>query len=209
MSLGRHVERRAHHRAGAGHAVLFVVQRVELRHAEIEYLHEVALAGVIAHQEDVVGLEVAMNDARQMRHLESRQELLHDGHEIARGDAAAMFDALTERLALEELHHHVEAAVVHRAQVEHLDDVLAADASRRLRLALEALHGVGAFGDGWQQHLDGDAAMDARVLALVYRSHRAAAELADDAVLAVEDLAGVKGHGWDRVDVEGRTTVKH
>ena len=42
-------------------------------------------------------------------------------------------------LAVEELHDHEAIAVGERAEVEHLDDVIVADAARGLRLALEAL----------------------------------------------------------------------
>ena len=103
-------------------------------------------------------------------------------------------DALRQRLAVEELHHHVAVAVGQRAEVEHLEDVIAADAAGRLRLALEALHRLGVVRDGGVQHLDGDAAPDADVLALVDGAHAAFADHFDDAVLTIEDLAGFEGH---------------
>ena len=44
-------------------------------------------------------------------------------------------------------------------------------------------------GDRGVQHLDRDAAVDARVLALVDGAHAALADQADDAVLPVDDVA--------------------
>ena len=46
-------------------------------------------------------------------------------------------------LAIEELHDHEAVAVGERAEIEHLEDVIVADAAGGLRLALEALHRVG------------------------------------------------------------------
>ena len=69
-----------------------------------------------------------------------------------------------------------------------------ADAPGRLRLALEALHRVGVARLRCVQHLDRDAAADADVLALVDRAHAALAEQADDAVLALDDLADFERH---------------
>ena len=51
-----------------------------------------------------------------------------------------------EAVPVEELHHHVAIAVGQVAQIEHLDDVLGADASGRLGFALEALHRVLVLG---------------------------------------------------------------
>ena len=69
-----------------------------------------------------------------------------------------------------------------------------ADAPGRLRFAFEALDGVLVLGDASVQHLDGHAAMDADVLALVDGAHAAFADQPDDAVLAVDDFAGRQCH---------------
>jgi hypothetical protein len=177
----------SHHRAGGGHAHL-AVERIELRYTEVEDLHEVALAGDLLAQEDVVRLQIAMDDARAVRSFEAGEQLLDDRRDLARGDATTRVDALGQRHAVEELHHHVERAVRQRSEIQHLDDVLRPDASGRLGFALEALHGVGARGQRGQQHLDGHLAMDADVRALVHGTHRAAANLAHDAILPVDDL---------------------
>ena len=54
-----------------------------------------------------------------------------------------MLDHVAEVLALEVLHHHVRAAVLELADVEHARDVLAAQARRGARLALEAAERLG------------------------------------------------------------------
>ena len=74
--LGRHVERRSDRRAAAGDArTADVVQ--QLRHAEVEELHEER--AVVAHrEEDVRGLEVAMDDAGRVCLLEAARHLVTD-----------------------------------------------------------------------------------------------------------------------------------
>ena len=86
-------------------------------------------------------------------------------------------------VALEELHRHVEEAVL-LPEVVHGDDVRVVEERRRLRLALEALQGLVAGGDPGAERLQGHEAVEDRVPGLVDLAHRAAAELADDLVLA-------------------------
>src|SRR6185436_17078534 len=103
------------------------------------------------------------------------------------GHAAAL-EALLERLAVEVLHDHEAVAVRCGAAVEHLDDVVRADAAGRLGLALEA-PGVLGVALLLVEHLHRDRALDAHVLADVHGAHPPAAEHAAQAVLAVEGLA--------------------
>ena len=166
----------------------------ELRHAEVDDLHEVA-AGLRALEEDVVRLEIAVNDAGDVRGAEPVEQLEHH----RRGDRwgvrrPARLDALRERLAVEELHDHVPLAARELAEIEHLDDVLGADVSRRLGLALEPLARRRVVRDARVQHLDGHAMANADVLAFVDRTHTALAEQPDDPVLVVEERSELELH---------------
>ncbi len=138
-----------------------------------------------------------MDDPGGVRRGEAFEQLVRDGRELLAGvSAASRADAGAQALALEELHHEVALAVGERAEIEDFDDVLGADAAGRLGLALEARHGLALFGDARVQDLDGHLAVDSGVLPLVNGTHSAFAEQADDAVLAVDDLAGTQ-HGRD------------
>jgi hypothetical protein len=64
------------------------------------------------------------------------------------------------------------------------DDVRVVEQRRRLRLALEALQGLVPGRDVRVERLERDEAVEDRVPGLVDLAHRAAAELADDLVLA-------------------------
>jgi hypothetical protein len=72
--------------------------------------------------------------------------------------------------------------------------VIGPDATRGLRLALEALNGVDVGGGAGVQDLDGYAAVDTYVLALVDGAHPTFAEQPDNPILTFDDLAGLEGH---------------
>src|SRR5690606_16027326 len=134
--LRRHVVGRTHDRARARHAEL-AAHGAELRDAEVEQLHEVALPLLAADEVHVVWLQIAMDDASGVRRPQPFEHLYGDGIHLRRGEAPAVVDATAERLAIHELHDHVALAVGELAEIEHLDDVLRPDAPRSLRFALE------------------------------------------------------------------------
>ena len=76
--LGRHVGRRAQHRAGLGHRAA-----LDPGDAEIGDLQP-ALAG----QHDVGRLDVAMHHAALVAELQPGEQLLHDPHDVGEREAA-------------------------------------------------------------------------------------------------------------------------
>jgi hypothetical protein len=72
--LGRHVVGRSEHAALDRRAAGV---RAEFRDAEIEHLHELVALGAL-DDEDVLGLEIAMDDVVVMRHLEGARALHRD-----------------------------------------------------------------------------------------------------------------------------------
>ena len=140
------------------------------------------------------GFKIAVDDARGVRGRQTHQDLLGKRHELARRESTLALNARRERLAVEELHDHEAVVVGQRAEVEHLENVIAADAAGRLRFALEPLHRLGVGRGGRVQDLDGDAAPNANVLALVHGAHAAFADQADDAVLTLDNLADFERH---------------
>src|SRR5690606_17470602 len=191
--LRGHVIGGPHHRSRASHREL-TVDVAELRDPEIQDLDEVPLPGAVRDQEDVVGLQVPMDDARLVGGAQALQQLEHDPHDVVPLQAPPRLDAFAQGLALEELHHHVAIAVGQVAEIQHLHDVLGSDAPRCLRLALEALHRVLRPSDLGVQHLDGHAAVDPRVLAFVHGAHPSFAEETDDPVLLVDDVVRSQRH---------------
>ncbi len=151
-----------------------------LRDAEVEDLDDVALP-VALDQHDVLGLEVAMDDAGGVRVLEPAQDLAMD-RERPRGRHRPGRDRLGQRLARQELHHQEQRALGRAAEVGDGDDVRVREPAGRLGLALEAARELFLAAQLGQQHLDREIAPHHRVLGAVHGAHAADADAADDAV---------------------------
>ncbi len=164
----------------------------ELGDAEVDELHEVGAAGLRAEDEDVLGLEIAVDDARGVGRHQRREKLSGDGRHLLGRQLAVPLDPLGERLAVEKFHDHEAVAVGQRPEVEHLEDVVVADLAGGLRLPLEPADDVDVARGVGVEDLDGHTAADEDVLPLVHGPHAAGPDETGDAVLAVDDLSGLE-----------------
>jgi hypothetical protein len=146
----------------------------DLRDAEVEHLHGAGLG-----DEDVVGLEIAVDDAELVRGDERAHDRDDQLDRAADRELLAALDQLLQRLALQVLEHH-EGRLPVLADLVDDDDVLVAAARGRARLDEEALRQLGLRG---RQELDRDAATELGVAREVDHAHAALAELADQLVL--------------------------
>ncbi len=140
------------------------------------------------HEEEVRGLEIAVDDVERVRLGERAARLVGEGHGLLPGElAAALAGERGDVGALQVLHHHEGRAVLQRVDVHHAHDVLAGEAERGARLAEHARgHGV-VVEERRVQHLDRDELVEAEVARLEHEAHAAAAEDALDRVFARED----------------------
>jgi hypothetical protein len=189
--LRRHVERRAQDHAGLGQARRVGLAGVglpqRLRDAEVDDLDEVLV--LAAEQEDVVGFDVAVDDALGVGGAERRGDLPGDVGDPGLGQRALAVEQLGQRLTLEELHHDEGPAVVGLAEVGDVDDVLVADRRRQPGLLLEARDHLLLARVLVEQDLDRDPLADERVGRLVDRAHAALADLAGHHVAARQGRA--------------------
>ncbi len=145
------------------------------------------------HQEDVLGLEIAVHDAGAVGGGERRTDLAHDRQHLVERHRAAC-DALRERFALEVVEHEVRHAVRRDVVVDHPDDVGVVELGGDLGLALEPSDDVDVLELGVQD-LDRDPlARQAVVACQKHRAHPAAAEQRLDLV----------GIGNDRPHIDDR-----
>ena len=113
---GRHVRRRSHDdsrrrvRAYRGDGFVRAARQCilfDLREAEIHQLRVAVLA-----QHDVLGLDVAVDDARDVRGREGAGHLAGDVDRFAERDGGRRrLQPLAQRLAVDELRHHERLAV--------------------------------------------------------------------------------------------------
>ena len=175
--LGAHVERRAEDHAGRGVGLGERGAGRRLRDAEVEHLRDLAL--VIAGEEDVGGLEVAVDEAGGVRHGEGAADLRGDRGDLARREGALAAEAAVQVLPLEQLHRDVGDAAPH-AVVEDLHDVGAPELGRGLGLALEAPRDLGRARGGRVHELERARRLELRVLRGPDGAHAPLAEGADE-----------------------------
>ena len=144
---------------------------------------------------DVLGLEVAVDDALLVRGGEALRDLLRDLDRARERQRAGRAQHLRQRLALDERHRQVLDAV-DLAEVVNADDVLVGDLAREHELALEALLELLRGGRirlrGRADHLDRDRDAELVIERLVDGAHAAGAEQLDDRVARADLLAGLK-----------------
>ena len=187
--LGRHVLGRAHHDPGDGEVLLPRVEAPRLGDPEVDELEDRPAAG--ERHEDVLGLEIAVDDAERVRRLERLEDLHRVLARRAHRELSLAVDDARERLALEQLHDDVGVPVRRAVDVDDLDDVRAADLRGDARLLQEALDQARAARELRVQHLDRDPGPEHGVQRLVDRAHPSVPQDADEAVLAVDDATDV------------------
>ncbi len=130
-----------------------------------------------------------MDDAELVRLGDREARLQHVVRHELRRHRPVRAQHRSEILAVEQLHHDVRRAVVERADIGHPAHVLAAQLSRRPRLAREALDDTGRVDHRGVQELERDRSAERQVRGGDDDAHTALAEHALDAVLARYDGA--------------------
>jgi hypothetical protein len=183
--LGRHVRGRPQQRSR---------QRVDgrpadrighLRDPEVDDLHAIATA--VRDEEQIVGLEIAMDDPARVGRRQRLGRLHADVDDGGGVQGATAGGPLAEGLALQQLHRHVRHPLRQQPHVEHLHHARMVDRERRARLVEEARGDRRVAHQLGPKDLDRDPAFQQRMTGLVHDAHPAPAQDADQGV--VVDLA--------------------
>jgi hypothetical protein len=143
---------------------------------------EVENFGVAAlGDENVRGLNVAMDDAFGVRGIQSVRDIDGEGKEIF-GVERMAGDAVLERLAVEKFHGDEGLAVL-LANVVNGADVRMIERGGGLGFALETGEGLRVARDVLREKFQRDETAEARVLGFVDDTHAATTEFFDDAVV--------------------------
>jgi hypothetical protein len=188
--LGAHVRGRAEH--GALHRLHELAARGadRLGDAEVEDLgHHVA--AVVEGEEDVPGLEIAVDDAAVVRLVEAARDERDPRGGLARAEAALALEAVVHALAFEHLHHDVGRAVVGLTHVVDVDDGGVLELAARLRFVEEALQGLVVRREALEQELHREVAIRQLVARGPDGPHPTGAEQPEEPVLAGNEVAGV------------------
>ena len=157
------------------------------REAEVEYFR-----AAVRGEEDVLGFQIAVDDAFCVRRGERVGDDGSDVDRVAPGHRAAA-QPPAQRFAFEQLHHGVGDALL-VADVENREDVGMRERRDGARFTLEAPQRVGIVRKVGRQDLDRHLAMETRVARAIDLAHPSCAQRTDDLVGA-ELRAGRKRHG--------------
>ena len=176
--LGRHVAWRAENRAhlrgrGVGQPRRGRL-RDEARQTEVEELHV-----TIGTHHDVLGLDVAMDDAGGVRDRKRPRELRAHARDRVGSDGTA--DERRERMAFHQLHGQ-EAPAVHVTDLVDGDDIRVVERRSGARLLLETTNRFSVAGERGPKQLQGNLAVKPRVVRLVHLAHPAPADERDDVI---------------------------
>ena len=204
--FGRHVADRAQHdargRAGGlrhGLRQFGPAEPVQLGKPEVDDLHVIA----VAHH-DVLGLEIAMHDARSVRLRKTLGDLVGDVGEPSRRQPA-VGQQIAQGLALHPFHGDERHAGL-MANVMDGQDVRMVQGGSRLGFLLEAMQTISIVGDtGWED-FDRDSAIEAGIERAVYLTHAACTERTDD-LIRTERGPCRKAHRTAFLAVEAGETV--
>lgn len=127
---------------------------------------------LVVGEQDVGGLEVAVDDAEGVGAVEGAGALAEDANDVDGRDPAAV-DAVGERLADEELHHQEGLAFVGDAEVVDLDGVAGAQLRGNLCLGEEPRAGVLAQGCGRREQLHREVRLERDVASAPDLTHAA------------------------------------
>src|SRR5262249_17033474 len=136
----------------------------------------------------VLGLEIAMHDARGVRVAAGLEDLHHDAH-AARRRHGVLAHLAVERAAVDVLHDDVGAALVD-AEIEDRHAAAVVQAGDGARLALEAGDRLGGGGGALVEELHGDELAQADALGPIHHAHAPGAEAIDDFPTVVDHFAG-------------------
>jgi len=130
----------------------------------------------------LAGLQIAMDDARPVRPVESRRDLDRDGERLADGERTFR-QPIGECLAFEVLHDEVRRPGLFTDVVQ-CADMGMVDPGNRAGLPIEALTEVRVRRKRGRQDLDGNGAIEPRVARFVDLSHPTGTDQRQDFVRA-------------------------
>ena len=170
---------------GPEHVPVGGARLVQRRHAEIEHLDAVRIAG-LSQKEKIVRLHVAVDDAGCVRGREPCRCLPRERErEVLRHRSFAP-QKLAECLAEQRFHHQVRASRRRLADIANLHHIRVVDAPRGIGLAVKALLLLAMLRCGRAQHLHRDGLVRFGILGQIDARSRTLVDVPVDLVARAE-----------------------
>jgi len=154
--------------------------------AEVDDLDEVD-AGAALIDDDVVGLEVGVDDAGEVRLFDPGERLHHDVDHALDRERVLGDEQLGQRRPLDVLHREIEQAIGRLAVIDDRDAVGVIEPRRAHRLVAEPLDHPRVGGQVLVQDLDGDGAAERDLVRAIHRAAAADPDTRRELELLTED----------------------
>jgi hypothetical protein len=166
----------------------------DFRDAEIENFD--VIRGVVrVEQDDVVGFDVAVDDAVSMTRVERGGRLADDAVDADGADRAFLNQHLPQAAPDEQLHDDVSRAVGVLAEIVNDHRVGVVEHRRRARLAVKTLARFFVFDHVGAQHFDRHGVSDMCAAGAVNLAHPAAAYALFQFIAPAEQASGLRADG--------------
>src|SRR5207249_2873515 len=166
------------------------------RHAHRQRDPEVRHHWLTLVEHDILGLDIAMDDAASVREVEGRGDRAGNAQGLVEWQLAFALQALAQALALDVRHHVIEEAIC-LPRIDQCQDVRVLKLCREADLSKEPLGAQDSRQLG-AEHLERDRAVVLEIASEIDRGHPTAAELTLDRVTTVEGVPqscrGIRGH---------------
>ena len=155
----------------------FAIATTQLRDAEVEDLGALGSIGLSGtFNEDVAGLEIAMNDAGRVSSDESFEDVLDDRPDFGERQILLALESIGETFTFELFEDEQVGVIGSQADFEQATNVGALDRGRNFSFALKAANEIGFDCRSRKQHFDGDFSTISVVARSPNLSHAAAAK---------------------------------
>ena len=132
-------------------------------------------------EQNVLGLDVAMDDAVAMRVVERDRHLDRDLHRVVDRELAFAIEPLAQRFAGDERHHVVQQMIRRLSRIVECQNIRMTDLRGQLDFAAEAFR-TECHPEVRKQHLDGYLAIMPEIFREINSRHASASQLAHDLV---------------------------
>ena len=153
------------------------------RDPKIDQCHLVAIV-VFTRDENVSGLEIAVDDTLVVEVLQANEHLLDDVRRVVDVELVMLSEMSFERLPIQERHHEKQLAVGQRSKVVDLDDIAVVESRRCRGFTLETCTDHRVVRELAEQNLDDLLGRQDFVNGQVNHSHTSLRDLLADDVVA-------------------------
>src|SRR2546423_1003202 len=165
----------------------------ELRDPKIKHLNSITTKSVRL-EPDVIGFQIAMDDALLMCFMNGRANLLQNIYDPIERQAILLEQHVTQGAPVEVFHHQIGnafSAAAREPKISNINNVRMAQAARRACFTLEALDEFFVAHELRRNQFQSHVTLSPKMRRQIHRAHAALSEQTLEAILVVKYLSDV------------------